>query len=86
MGTLTNADFYFYKHYMLQSQTARDELASASLSKQQWKDILQAIEDWYTADRLTVKGDMDTAAGVTLSNPLAKEFEKAYVARKDSIL
>ena len=73
---------------MLQSQTARDELASASLSKQQWKDILQAIEDWYTADRLTVKGDMDTAAGVTLSNPLAKEFEayNVYKSRNQRLL
>ncbi|MEE9586115.1 MAG: hypothetical protein V3W09_04365 [Nitrososphaerales archaeon] len=82
MATLTNEDFTFYKHALRQDATAKTEMQSAELTKVQWKAAIQAIEDWYEADRLVVKGLMETASGVTLTNQLAKKLAKVWMKRK----
>lgn len=79
---LTNADFTAYKHALRGDVTAKAEMRAAALSKAQWKAALQAIDDWYESERAAVKAAIDTAAGVTLSNPLAKKLGRVWMQQK----
>jgi hypothetical protein len=52
------------------------------LTKSQVKAALQAIEDWYDGQRLSVKADIDTAVGQTVGNNLAKKLGKFWMKIK----
>lgn len=84
MAVLTDADFTKMKHLLRNDATAKAEMSAAALSKQSWKDTLQALEDWWeaTAQQTALKSDMDTAAGVTLSNSLTKKLGKVWMQNK----
>jgi hypothetical protein len=44
--------------------------------------IFQAIDDFWEANRATLKADMDAAAGATIPNPLAKALGKIWLLWK----
>lgn len=84
MATFTNDDFTAMKHLARRDATLKAEMATAALSKQSWKDTLQALEDWWQAptQQTAIKATMDTAAGVTLSNVLAKKLGNVWQRHK----
>lgn len=82
MATLTNADFTAYKRALYRNPAWRQEVHDADLSKQSWKDTFQALEDGYTTRRVDIKGEMDTASGITLTNALAKAMEDVWMKNK----
>ncbi len=82
MAELTNDDFKAIRRLIRQDPVGRQELRVSALSKVQWKSALQAIEDNFEANRAAVKTDVDAAAGVTLTNPMAKKLSKAWMQRK----
>lgn len=84
MSTLTNADFTRIKHMLRSDAAAKAEMQAAALPKQKWMDTLQALEDWWeaTAQQTAIKSNLDAAAGVTLSNSLAKKLGKVWMQNK----
>ena len=56
--------------------------ANPSLSGEDLKDTFQAIEDFWETNKITLKGQMDTAAGVTLTNNQAKVLGRAWLMLK----
>ena len=61
---------------------ARDAMRAAALSRAQWIGALQALEDRWENNRIATKAAMELAAGVTLSNALAKKLAKAWMDMK----
>lgn len=82
MAVLTNDDFTAHRRFLRGDAAARVEMQTAGLSKSQWKAALQAIEDTFESNRATMKSNMDTAAGVTLSNALAKKLGRVWMQQK----
>jgi hypothetical protein len=82
MTILTDADFTFYKHEIRRRPTAKAEMKAQALSKATWKAVMQALEDEYETFRPTAKAAIDAAAGVTLSNALAKQLEDIWMERR----
>ena len=84
MAVLTNEDFTRIKHMLRSDPAAVSQMTAAALSKQAWKDTLQALEDWWqaTGQQTAIKTAMDAAAGVTLTNQLAKKLGKVWMQNK----
>lgn len=55
---------------------------SPPLTKAQLKAAFQAVEDFWETNRVTLKASMDAAAGVTMSNALAKKIGKFWLKDK----
>jgi hypothetical protein len=82
MAALTGADFTRYKKQLRADPVALAEMKTAGLSKAQWMAALQAIEDRWTNDQPNYKAAVDTAAGKTLSNTMAKKLAKVWMENK----
>lgn len=78
MAVLTDADFAAIRRNARSDPDAKREYINSGLSKSQWKAAVQAIEDDFESNRTALKALVDTAAGVTLSNPLAKKIGRTY--------
>ncbi len=85
MAVLTNEDFTAYKRALRNDPAARAEMRALAASKPDWKAALQALEDGYSSRRLTLKGEMETASGLTLTNALAKALEDVWMKNKAAI-
>jgi hypothetical protein len=83
MATLTNEDFKRMQQMIRGDSVAKEEIVGV-LSRPQLRATLQGLEDWWesTATQLSAKAAMDTAAGETLSNTLAKKIGKLWMANK----
>lgn len=57
--------------------------ANPSMSGEQILAALQAVEDWFNNERATLKTEMDTAAGVTMTNQQARILARAWLAWKN---
>ena len=55
---------------------------SPPLNKTQLKAAFQAVEDFWEANRISLKQSMDTAAGQTISVALAKKIGKYWLQHK----
>lgn len=82
MATLNSEDFNFYKQALRNDPTARAAIKAAALSKSSWKAVFQAIEDRWSGDALGYKSAIDAAAGITLTNALAKIIGKVWMKRE----
>ena len=82
MAILTNEDFTFYKHAIRRDPIAKSAMRAAVPSKQQWKDLMQGLDDWYESERLNAKAAMETKAGISITNQLAKKLGKVWMQRK----
>ncbi len=51
-------------------------------TKAQALALFQAIENWFEDNRASIKVAMDAGAGISLSNPLAKKYLKAWLEVK----
>jgi hypothetical protein len=61
---------------------AKPDLCDSKLSKFQVRDAFQALDDFWETNRLTLKSNMETAIGASISNQLAKKLGKAWLAYK----
>ncbi len=52
------------------------------LTKLEYKAAFQAIEDFWEANRVTLKGDMNPAVGRNISNALARKIGKQWMRSK----
>lgn len=84
MAVLTNAQFTTYKRALRRDKAVRAEINAAALDKAQWMAALQALEDGYESRQAAIKAEVDTAAGTTLSNPLAKALEDVWMAERST--
>ncbi len=81
---ITDSDYGDLRNASWQDATTKARLkALPSLpDKPTLKAVFQALDDFWEANRLVLKADMDAAAGVTLPNPLAKALGKIWLAWK----
>lgn len=82
MAVLTNADFTAYKHALRNDKVAATEIRDLELSKATLKATFQALEDGYVSRNAAIKAEVDAAAGVTLTNSVAKTIEDLWGARR----
>jgi len=82
MAELTNSDLRSFANYFRRNPAAKAALLSQDLSRPELVAAFQALEDGYEAHRPTLKAAMDSAAGQTISVPLAVHIEAAWQARK----
>ena len=82
MATLTDAQATKLRHFLHAEHFNLMEGESPPLTKAQYKAALQACEDFWENNRLSLKADIDTAVGVTISNQLAKKIGKYWLQLK----
>lgn len=82
MATISDEQSGKCRHFLHASHYSLMEAESPYLSKAQYKAALQAIEDFWEAQRTTLKGLIDTAVGATISNELAKKIGKFWLNEK----
>jgi hypothetical protein len=82
MAVLVPADFKAYAFALRSDSDARAEIVAAGLSKSQLQAAMQAIEDEWEDNEAALKTAVDTAAGVTLTNLLAKKLGKVWMQNK----
>lgn len=82
MGTISQSQACEIRQAL--HEVALDLLKAQSppLTKDQLLSTIQAIEDWWDANRATLKSAMEAAAGATLSNALAKTIAKYWLRMK----
>ncbi len=78
---LTNAEYGELRNASWRDATAKAQLkALATLpDKPTLKAVFAALDDFWEANRATLKAEMDAAAGSTLPNPLAKALGKIWL-------
>lgn len=81
MATLTDAQCTWYRQ-MLHKSKGLLKAESPVLTHAQIKAAFQAIEDFWENNRTTLKSDIDTAVGQTISNALAKKMGKWWLKSK----
>ena len=82
MATLTAADFQRMHNLLIHDSEAWAELKASGLSKWKVIEVLQAIEDRWTADQAGYKADAVAAAGQSLTNLFCKKLAKAWMENK----
>ena len=84
MAVLANADFQAMWQDVFRVGHGKDQFkgANPSLSGDAVRAVLQRLEDIWEANRATLKGQMDTAAGTTLTAAQAKVLARAWLAHK----
>lgn len=79
---LTNTEFGDIVRSLRSDITGKTELKSVAILKQALRAGLDAINDDYESRRLTIKGSIDTAMGITTTNAFAKKLGKAWMSWK----
>jgi hypothetical protein len=84
MATLTDQEYGELRRLIYRAGHGKEELkALANLpDSPTFKAILEAVETFWEDNRAALKADMDTAAGFTLTAPLAKKIGKAWLGHK----
>ncbi len=76
---LTNSEFASLVRFLKNDPDGKQELKNAAIIKSQLRAGFDAINDDYESRRLTVKGLIDTAMGITTTNLFAKKLGKAWL-------
>lgn len=84
MGILTSEDYTELRKIIYRQGVGKEELKALPYlpNKNQLKAVFQEIEDYWENTQATLKSDMDTAMGQTITNALAKKFGKAWMKWK----
>jgi len=82
MATITDAQSALLRQFLHAECFNLMEAESPYLTKAQYKAALQAIDDWWEANRINLKASMDSAIGQTISNSLAKKIGKYWMREK----
>lgn len=82
MATLTESNYTSSRHFLHDNAYDNLQTEDPILTKQQLRDGIQAIEDWWEDNKIDLKSDIDTAVGQTISNPLAKQMYKWWLKYK----
>lgn len=82
MALLTETNYTNLRHFL--HDNAYDDLQGENpcLTKQQLRDGIQAIEDWWESEKANLKAEIDSAVGQTISNLLAKQMYKWWLNYK----
>ena len=76
---LTNSEFTSLVGLLRRDPIAKGELKSAEISKSQLRAGFDTLNEDYEDRRLTIKGLVDTAMGITTTNTFAKKLGKAWL-------
>jgi hypothetical protein len=82
MGTITDAQSAKMRQFLHQGHFDLMEGELPPLTKVDYKAVYQAVETFWENNRLVLKAAMDTAAGQTISNELAKKIGKYWMQKK----
>lgn len=58
------------------------EVNAFPLLRTQWHGLFRGMENWFEANRAAAKTAMETEAGITISNALAKKIGRIYLRKK----
>ncbi len=79
MATITDVQCGKWRQRLHAESLDLMQAESTPLTKAEFKAAFQAVEDWYESERATVKGNIDTAVGRTITNALAKKIGKQWM-------
>lgn len=82
MATLTDAQCTAFRHKLHVDGLDLMQVESPHLTKPQLKTAFQAVEDFWEANRIALKSQIDTAVGQSISNALAKKIGKYWLQYK----
>ncbi len=82
MAVLTDAQKFEMHKLIRQINFGKTELKAAGVAAPKLGDAFQAVEDFWEANRPTLKSNIDTAIGFTTTNAFAKKIGKAWLAWK----
>lgn len=84
MAVLTNADYKQIRAKLYSAANGKEELkARPSLpSETKLKAAFQNLEDWWEANRLTAKGQVDAGIGFTTNAALARFIFVAWILNR----
>ena len=82
MATITDYEAAKFRQGLHNEALALLHAESPVLTKAQLKAAFQACENFWEDNRLTLKGQIDTAIGETISNELAKKIGKLWLKWK----
>ncbi len=82
MAMLTDSDYAELRIMMRTDPQSKQLYINSGLRKSEWKGFMQGAEDWFEANRASMKTAADTEAGVVLGNPLAKKCIRAWLQWK----
>lgn len=77
-----SANMRLYLDKIRRDPAAWTEIKSLSPSKGQLHDLIQGLEDFFEANRAGMKTAMETSAGISISNTLAKKIGKVWMETK----
>lgn len=84
MAVLTGADYGELRNSVYQLGKGKEELKALAFlpNKSQVLAAFQAIEDFWEANKATLKADVDTALGVTTTAAFAEKILAAWLSWK----
>jgi len=83
MAILTDANVKEIWLSLYRKGEGKEEIKADGLpSRAERKAIFQAFEDWFETQRAPLKGRINTAAGRTVSNAVAKKYGRAWLRYK----
>ena len=75
-------NFTKIKHQIRQDPDAKIEFKTAGLSKQQWYNLFNGLDEWWDTNQIAVKTVVEGKAGVSVTNALAKKISKFWMMQK----
>lgn len=82
MAILTDTECTYFRHDLHREALDLQQAESPHLTKAQLKAGFQAIEDFWEANRATLKSSMVAAIGQNISNALARKMGKFWLRHK----
>lgn len=81
---LTNQQYTELRRKLYKWNMAKTEMKAepSLLNKAEIKAAFQVIEDFWENNRVTLKSNIDTATGKSISNALAKKLAKCWMSWK----
>lgn len=79
---IISQDVSKYIAAMKRDPAAWAALRTASPSKTQLRALIQGLENWFEANRLTAKAAMEAEAGVSITNAFAKKIARVWMEIK----
>lgn len=80
MATITDTDVaVMYRALYRKGQGKEEVKADGLLIPDKIKAIFQALDDWFEAERPTIKAAIDSGAGRTMSVAAAKKYAKVWL-------
>ncbi len=82
MAIITNKHCAKFRQNLHREALALMQAEPIPLTKTEYKAAFQAIEDFWEANRVVLKGDINAAVGRNISNTLARKIGKQWMQSK----